>query len=149
MLKRIRYVSELAVDLGPDEVERIGRAAAEANEREQITGMLVTSGRLFFQIIEGPADAIDRLWGRISRDPRHQNVLILAEEQGDLLRLCPDWAMRAVDLDAGGQRRDQALRSILKAIHAQRAVMDELMCTLEESVWHGMLEAEANSLRGR
>jgi len=145
MLKRMRYISELAEDLGPGEIERIGRLAAEANEKDQITGMLVASGKLFFQIIEGPEDAIDRLWARISRDPRHRNMLVLAEERGDLPRLCPDWGMRQVDLDAGGQRRDNALRTILKVIHSQRAVMDELMCTLEESVWHGLLEADASA----
>lgn len=145
-MKRIRYLSEIAAGLGPAEIDSIGNQAAIANARNGITGLLVASGKIFFQIIEGPEDAINALWTRLSQDPRHQNILILAEEHGDLLRLCPDWAMRRVDLDHGALRRHDSLKSIMRAIQSQRMAMDELVSTLEQTVWHEFLEAEA--LRG-
>ena len=54
--------------------------------------MLVASGELFFQLIEGPDAAIDALFARIIADDRHRNVTIVGVEQGDVRRMCPDWS---------------------------------------------------------
>lgn len=67
-------------------------AARRNNPRDGITGALVCRHDVYLQLIEGPEDAIDALYGRILGDDRHTNVeLLLAEETSE--RLFPAWAM--------------------------------------------------------
>ena len=42
---------------------------------------------------ERPDGAVDACFERIRQDPRHARIHRLGIEQGDLDRLCPDWAM--------------------------------------------------------
>lgn len=67
-------------------------AARRNNPRDGITGALVCRHDVYLQLIEGPADAIDALYGRILADDRHFDVrLLLSEDMGE--RMFPAWAM--------------------------------------------------------
>ncbi len=68
----------------------IERVASKANAETGITGFLVCARRWFAQVIEGPADAIDRLYTKLSADPRH-NSLRLVERAEITRRRFPDW----------------------------------------------------------
>jgi hypothetical protein len=48
--------------------------ARRNNLRDDITGALICRHDLYLQLIEGPADAIDALYGRIVADDRHVDV---------------------------------------------------------------------------
>ncbi|MBG6081155.1 BLUF domain-containing protein [Rubrivivax gelatinosus] len=50
------------------------------NERNGITGMLLYADGSFFQVIEGPAQAVSELFARIVADPRHEQVTRIIEE---------------------------------------------------------------------
>lgn len=73
------------------------RQSAEHNRAAGITGMLILSGDRFLQALEGPADAVNRLFGRIVRDTRHRDLQLLSFEQ-----IGPTyfdaWDMHLVDL---------------------------------------------------
>ena len=143
MLKRIRYISEFAKQMSPTDIDRLAQQSAVANQDKEITGILVATGALFFQVIEGPAEAIDELYARISKDGRHRQFLLLEMEQGDLTRLFPDWAMRKLDLSDESAQRLGAARAILKAIHAQRTVLQNLRGALEQTVWQEVVSSGA------
>ena len=113
-MRRIHYISEFADSLSPEDVEEITRVSAANNARDGITGMLMASGQLFFQLIEGPDEAVDALYNRILGDRRHKNVMVLGDERGDLQRQCPDWAMRKVDLSLDAAVRSEPLKVILE-----------------------------------
>lgn len=67
-------------------------AARRNNPRDGITGALICRHDLYLQLIEGPAQAIDALYGRILADDRHTNIaLLLSEEASE--RMFPAWAM--------------------------------------------------------
>ncbi len=83
-MRRIHYISEFADSLSPEDVDSITRVSAANNARDGITGMLMASGQLFFQLIEGPDDVVDALYSRILGDHRHKNVMVLGDERGDL-----------------------------------------------------------------
>jgi len=146
-MKRIRYVSEFVTAMTPQQIDELARKAAKNNERSDITGMLVASGQLFFQLIEGPDEAIDSLFARILVDDRHHNVLVLRTEQGDLKRVCPDWAMRKADLSLASDARFEPIKAILKAILGQRSLIQDLSETLERVMWRELIDAEVDSLR--
>lgn len=74
-------------------VERSG----ERNKAAGITGLLLLSGDHFLQVLEGPSDAVNRLFARIIRDRRHRDVRLLSFEPiGDAY--FDDWGMSLVDL---------------------------------------------------
>jgi hypothetical protein len=67
--------------------------ARRCNMRDGITGTLIVRQDLFLQLLEGPAEAVDAAYKRISRDDRHINVRQLTRRDVSK-RLFPDWAMR-------------------------------------------------------
>jgi hypothetical protein len=136
MLKRIKYISRIASGLTASEVERIGLEAMRKNEEAGITGILLTGGGFFFQILEGAGAAVDTVWAAIQADPRHQDVLLLATQDGVRDRLFPDWAMKRVNLDDDATAHMETLRAILPVAFEQRRLLDELVGALERGVWH-------------
>lgn len=145
-MRRIRYVSELDGSLTPEDVEEIARVSEANNARDGITGMLMASGRLFFQLVEGPDEAVDALYRRILSDRRHRNVMVLGDERGDLTRQCPDWAMKKVDLSPDAAVRSEPLKAILEASAAQFRILKDLVSTLERAMWRQLIDAEAEEL---
>ncbi|MDQ8205114.1 BLUF domain-containing protein [Pelagicoccus sp. SDUM812003] len=67
------------------------------NNRDGITGMLVLSGDQFLQVLEGPSDKVNQLYGKIVADDRHHDVTLVSYEQ-IANRYFEDWSMRLVDL---------------------------------------------------
>lgn len=67
-------------------------AARRNNPRDGITGALICRHDVYLQLIEGPAEAIDALYGRIIGDDRHTDVRLLLSETAEE-RLFPAWAM--------------------------------------------------------
>jgi hypothetical protein len=108
--------------------------------------MLMASGQLFFQLIEGPDEAVDALYNRILADRRHRNVMVLGDERGDLKRQCPDWAMKKVDLSLDAAVRSEPLKVILEVSAAQYRILRELVSTLERAMWRQLIEAEVDDL---
>lgn len=70
-LFELLYVSTLAPDEDPGVVAAIAAHARLANERLQVTGLLVYDGHRFAQHLEGSAEAVMALYARIAADTRH------------------------------------------------------------------------------
>ncbi|MBM4371977.1 MAG: BLUF domain-containing protein [Deltaproteobacteria bacterium] len=143
MLKRIRYVSEFSRQMSAADLEQLTARSAASNAEVGITGVLVATGSMFFQVLEGDPARVDELFARISGDGRHRQVLVLEVEQGDLARLFPGWPMRKLDLSDESVQRLGSVRAILKAIHAQRIVMQNLRGALEQAVWQEVVSSGA------
>jgi adenylate cyclase len=139
MLKRIKYVSEFAETLTHQDIKQIVRQASENNAEEDITGILIASGRIFFQVIEGPTNAIDALYSRILSDERHTNVLLLNSEWG-VTRIFPDWALKHVDVNAESISQAEPLKAILETIIQSKQRIDSLTGVLERAVWEQFAE---------
>jgi hypothetical protein len=56
------YVSRFSRRLSKRDIEKIHEASARNNPRSKITRFLVCLGDSFFQLLEGPAVALDRLY---------------------------------------------------------------------------------------
>jgi hypothetical protein len=61
-------------------LRKLVEQSAENNRADAITGLLLLSGDQFLQVLEGPSDAVNRLYGRIVQDPRHENVRLVSFE---------------------------------------------------------------------
>jgi hypothetical protein len=135
MLKRIKYVSRMTNPLSHDELRVIREQSTRNNMASGITGVLMTSGGLFFQVIEGPVKAVDALWKTISDDARHRDVLLISIDENVRDRLFPDWAMETISLDASRADRLEPLHAILEAIVAGRQTVERLTGALERAIW--------------
>jgi hypothetical protein len=134
LLKRLKYVSRSATLMTDDEVAAIGRVAAETNRALEISGVLVEASGVFFQVIEGPAKAVDDLVRRIERDPRHQELLVLNTMNDCESRIFPDWAMKTIRV-GNDDIRAAAIKLLLEtAIEAQNRVA-LLSSGIERFVW--------------
>jgi hypothetical protein len=139
-MKRIKYISTFAKRFSPDDMLKLVGQSAANNKRHNITGVLLASSGVFFQIVEGPDEQVDHLYDSLVGDKRHDNLLLLSVESGDLTRLFPKWSMQKIDLDLGTGIRSEPLRAILHAIFQQRRIADDLTATLERSIWNFVME---------
>ena len=62
-----------------------------------ITGMLLYRDGEFMQVLEGEQAAVQALYARIARDPRHQRITTILEGTTDAQHF-PDWSMGFRDL---------------------------------------------------
>lgn len=59
------------------EILRILDASRRNNRRDGVTGALLFGAGSFAQVLEGPLAAVERVFERIQRDPRHADVVVL------------------------------------------------------------------------
>lgn len=70
-----------------------------SNKLSSITGMLLYSDGSFFQVLEGEADAIEKLFNTISHDSRHEQVTVIIKETV-ATRSFADWTMGYAEITA-------------------------------------------------
>lgn len=141
-MKRVRYISRFATALTPQDIDQIVETSQTNNPKKNITGMLMASGDLFYQLLEGPTDEIDLLYARISKDPRHEQVILLESETGDFDRICPDWAMQKIDLSQKSNAETGPISALLEIICVQRRMADKALKTLDEYTWESLISVQ-------
>jgi hypothetical protein len=91
-LKRVVYVSE-KTNASDTTLKDIIASSKKNNPEEDVTGCLLSGSNSFLQLLEGPANFIDTLYSKISKDNRHENVVTLCDEKIDE-RLFSSWSMK-------------------------------------------------------
>ena len=91
-LKRVVYVSE-KTDVSDTTLKDIIASSKANNPEEDITGCLLSGSNYFLQLLEGPAEATNTLYSKISRDNRHKNLITLCDEK-IVERLFLSWSMK-------------------------------------------------------
>jgi hypothetical protein len=135
-MKRIKYVSQFARELSEDDLAGLEAQCIRNNQETGITGVLMVSGNLFFQVLEGPASKVDELYQSIVDDDRHTHVLRLGEEREVSERLFPDWAMKVISLDPSRTDRLEPLHAVLQTIVDQKNSINRLTSVLERAIWN-------------
>ena len=98
MLVRLLYASRAKEPLNQDVIDAILQTSRKGNPTLGITGLLCHSGDIFMQVLEGGRDAVSALYNRISRDPRHRDVIVLQYEEITERRFA-GWTMGQVNLN--------------------------------------------------
>ena len=83
------------------EINQILQTARRKNKEQNVTGALLFNSGYFAQALEGPRLAIEQIFERIQRDPRHGDVTVLSS-QTDGHRDFPEWSMAYVAPPGGG-----------------------------------------------
>ena len=76
----------------PENISALLLKSTTYNQANAITGCLLYYGDEFIQLIEGDQKAVQDLYQRISKDPRHTDILFLGENQ-IAERTFSDWNM--------------------------------------------------------
>lgn len=94
------YVSNATRRLDEAQLLDILAASRAANAEIDVTGLLLYKSGHFMQMLEGAEAVVRELLDKITRDPRHYNVVTLQEgTHGG--RIFPDWSMGFRTLDDG------------------------------------------------
>lgn len=94
-MRRIVYLSSSRAALDKEQIEDILRTSRRNNEPAGVTGFLAYHDRCFFQVLEGPVDAVEAVLTRIRRDSRHSSLLVLSDQEVDAPAF-PNWQMAFV-----------------------------------------------------
>ena len=97
MLVRLLYASRTTAPLTPDLIDSILSSSRRHNPPVGITGLLCHSGDIFMQVLEGGRQAVNELYTRISRDPRHGEIMLLQYDEITERRFA-GWTMGQVNL---------------------------------------------------
>ena len=77
MLIQLTYASRVSPLVGPADVKDILRSSQRNNAQVGVTGALCLSNGIFLQYLEGDRAAVNRLYHRILKDPRHSDPAVL------------------------------------------------------------------------
>lgn len=106
-MRQMIYWSKPTFDLNKDtlsaQIKDILRSARYNNRPRQITGALVFTRDSFIQVLEGPREFVEEVFAKISKDPRHRNVMVLARRERNL-RDFSAWDMAFVPDNAANQK---------------------------------------------
>ena len=86
------YCSRASTGVDGEELSLLLRQCRSHNGDAGITGMLCFSEGLFIQVLEGGRSAVNQLYQRILRDPRHHDVQLISR-QPVAERRFPQWSM--------------------------------------------------------
>ncbi|KAF7598357.1 MAG: blue light sensor protein [Candidatus Dactylopiibacterium carminicum] len=120
MLVRLLYASRAAQPLTGDIIDSILAQSRAHNPAHGVTGILCYSGDVFMQVLEGGRDAVCELYNTIVRDPRHQQVRLLAYEEISERRFA-SWTMGQVNL--------ARVNASLLLKYAEKPVIDPFSCS--------------------
>lgn len=90
--QHLAYISRAAHNLSAADLEDILNASRRNNGAKGITGHLQCHAGYFFQVLEGPAPALEALLEKLKQDPRHRDMRVLYREALQQ-RNFADWSM--------------------------------------------------------
>lgn len=99
-LSSLVYTSRAMVPFDAHGLDALVRDAQRRNRSEKITGLVVFDRGRFLQWLEGPPEGVDRIAASIRRDPRHNEIRIVAERPVGR-RIFTDWDMRLALREGG------------------------------------------------
>ena len=73
-LTSLTYRSSAAEPMNVDQLRSIERLAQVRNRSEGVTGRAVYDDGRFFQWLEGPVEALSRIWDSVRQDRRHKDI---------------------------------------------------------------------------
>jgi hypothetical protein len=133
-----------AVDLPSQaDIDHLLARARRRNESEDVTGILLYDEGSFFQVIEGPADGVGRVYAAILADPLHYNVLELLDDKINA-RDFDGWAMAYRSIDLGAVGPADAMTAKLNAPPGDLSAVHHLLAAF----WNGGLGARYQSVTG-
>lgn len=93
---RVFYFSRATQAISDEQLRELLTSSRRNNALQGISGVLVHGGGLFAQILEGPEQAVLRLYGKILDDRRHSNCRIIYISPANE-RMFQKWSMGVIN----------------------------------------------------
>lgn len=116
ILKQLAYVSNHAIHFSVEDLNLLMKKARSKNKDLSITGLLLSDGQHFLQVIEGPTVSINELISSILADERHNKIDIIYTDDSLFEREFARWSMGCKILGEGLPNDYKALDNRLKDI---------------------------------
>jgi len=118
-MRRLVYTSTAKKLMGERDLRSILRVARSNNSANQLTGLLIYHDGCFLQALEGEADSVAACYKYIQKDPRHENCILMSNDE-IVTRIFSQWWMsyRSVE-DLGHHQKKQFLSLKEFATHAR------------------------------
>lgn len=107
------YVSSSVSLMDGQQLLEILRASHKNNAEQSVTGMLLYKGGNFMQVLEGPKENVIKIFEKIQNDPRHKDIMVIAEDEIDE-RQFSEWKMAFANLDDESVRSEPAYSEFLQ-----------------------------------
>lgn len=92
-MKQLFYISNTSLSFkGSEDIKAILNKASTYNTQKGLSGILLYHSGLFLQLLEGEGADVEKLYSKIFKDPRHNNVTALFEIEAKE-RLFNKWGM--------------------------------------------------------
>ncbi len=108
----IIYMSSATVPFSPADLQSLLAVSRKNNAVSKVTGLLIYKDGNFLQVLEGEQTVIDKLYFKISLDPRHGHILAFFKEEIPK-REFPDWSMAFRDLNIDTESSPEGFNEIL------------------------------------
>ena len=95
----LTYMSTATVPFQSDDLVTLLGESRRNNHAAGLTGMLLYADGHFIQTLEGPPEAVDTTYRRISLDSRHRDVIVALRDDVTE-RLFGEWSMGFEELEA-------------------------------------------------
>lgn len=93
------YSSAATCALQHEDLVQLLEKSRKNNSETGVTGMLLYENGSFFQVLEGPPEAVDQLYERISQDERHTKAVTIIREP-IAKRTFGEWTMGSANFDS-------------------------------------------------
>ena len=91
-LRELVYQSRANDEMNTGDLEELLRVSRRNNQNADLTGLLLYHEGDFLQVLEGPAEGIDEVFGVIRNDPRHYRVNVIVDRMVST-RSFAEWEM--------------------------------------------------------
>lgn len=120
-INQMIYISQATRKMSAAELHEIHKKAQDNNQAIDVTGSLFYNGGWFLQVLEGPADTLQKLYIKIEKDPRHKNSRILYDEPAKF-RTFTRWTMNMTNLEDRQADKYDELVEIIEAAKTDRKI---------------------------
>ncbi|WP_165842818.1 BLUF domain-containing protein [Phenylobacterium deserti] len=120
------YLSSAATIPSAEVLSGIVQQSQRNNQQCDVTGLLCHYDGNFLQFLEGPEEAVNQTYDRISRDPRHRQLIQVQRRQIEE-RAFADWSMAVVkpdDISPAQRAFVQGLRDVEVAERAHKPAIE-------------------------
>jgi hypothetical protein len=119
-LVRLGYVSVSLLADGPNEQRHIADillTSRRNNTESKVSGALLATDHGFAQVLEGERDAVEATYGRIARDPRHKDIVLILYESIEALKF-PECGMAYI---GPSQSTEAAVARVTRSVPASKS----------------------------